>query len=1066
MLTAPWAIVVDGFGELSEWVLGAHVAGKLLDTNEATMEHNVIEGNKRTVVLSRPVKGKHFTFPTVPTEIDWMDAVGFTKQYAMHKHRAAGKLRFAMRPPAPTMAPTTPSPTPAATPQMCVFNLDGVASDEGVELAALEGQSLSNCKEGCLADARCKSFAWSSQSRRCYLKEKRIIKGVPNRVNPTGFKTYFFAQCGEQVCFMSLGSVAVDEGQGVADYSGQSLDDCIQLCSTNDACNSFAFSSKYESCHLKDRVIDPSAATKTVEHFATYSPQKVLGECPTLTGSGEGGRSFRHEVDFSSLRPAYDFIVIGGGAAGCAAAWSLAHMNPSKAVLLIEAGPREPLDFNEGFAQASKNHDLYNHNGWRYSSLLGGGTVRNGRSFRGIPRWYTQEFMDFGSADEELSFEESALWAADYFGAPKRWPGMQRDVLKKTMSKVPEIRVPSDAPDAFMDAAGYSALSFRNVHDLVSASDAPGYAYYTLYAKIEDGRRTSGQRLVEEYHGKNLDILVDTMVDSLLWGDGGRTIGLKTSRGDIPVGGEVIVAANVYETPSLLHRSGLGPKAVLRELNVNPAAIHSPIHEKVGEGYWNNIYVSRYFDAIFSFNLRFGQDFSSGDRLHTFARRKMFGIEARIRGDHDVPGGWLDLECSSDMPRGSVAASGEDMKPNGKWPYEADLDGFITVVADCIQAYFLDSYWPMFKAFKGDDYGWAVDTFLKKKHSGLRSMIKAAGPPSAENSGPRWVDYEELREEMTWRWGDSARGDVDSIHYGGSCHECVDKRTFLLHGSTNVRIADLAVFSQPLPGNTMAAAYTIGNYVAKLLSERRPIQLQSKESFQNLLEYRKTDLTYYRFADDIDNHGYKPLYKMDGSNLLDGWFYDMIQDHEFYHNHIEQGVCGITFANRFNQFLISEGAYYNFALKFCVKIAAGLNSGVQIRSYVEPGRSTGAQLFGPQLEIDDDDVGLFYHEGVRVVSGADAEMVKAWKREEWNAYEAVMYDNRYYWRVNGKEKELTWDFDNKDYLQIHNRIGLQVHWPMDQNDVGGESCWKHILVKELKSSSEADGEISRLRASR
>jgi len=166
-----------------------------------------------------------------------------------------------------------------------------------------------------------------------------------------------------------------------------------------------------------------------------------------------------------------------------------------------------------------------------------------------------------------------------------------------------------------------------------------------------------------------------------------------------------------------------------------------------------------------------------------------------------------------------------------------------------------------------------------------------------------------------------------------------------------------------------------------------------------------------------------------------------------------------------NQFLISKGAYYNFAMKFYVKIAAGLNSGVQVRSYVEPGRSTGAQLFGPQLEIDDDDVGLFYHEGDRIISGADPEMVKEWNIEGWNAYEAVIYGNRYYWRVNGKEKELTWDFDSKDWLSIHNRIGLQVHWPMQDSDIGGQACWKHILVKQLNSATEANREISRLRTS-
>jgi len=407
------------------------------------------------------------------------------------------------------------------------------------------------------------------------------------------------------------------------------------------------------------------------------------------------------------------------------------------------------------------------------------------------------------------------------------------------------------------------------------------------------------------------------------------------------------------------------------------------------------------------------------------------------------------------MPRGKVEATATNMRPEGQWPHQADPDAFFTVVIDCAQAYFLDTWWPFYKAFKKNDFSAAVDDFITG-HSSLRSQMKSAGSPTATNFGPRWSKDEELRKTLKGQW--QGHHDWDSIHYGGSCSACVDKQTFLLHGSTNVRIADLSVFEQPLPGNTMAAAYTIGHYVAKFVVSSKTPTLVSKAAFKELYDYRRMDLTRYKFEDDI-KRGYVSLYKMDGSNLLQDWLYDMVQEHEFYHKQHDNAVCGITSENHFNQFLISKGSYHNFAVKFYTKVSKDVNSGFQVRSFINPDQSTGAQLFGPQLEVDDSDVGLFYHEGFgEIVSPGDADMYNAWNVEGWNVYEAVVYDNEYYWRVNGVGKSITFSQPDTNGYQIRDRIGLQVHSPILPTDVGGESCFKHILVKALSNRNEAEEE--------
>jgi hypothetical protein len=390
------------------------------------------------------------------------------------------------------------------SPPTCLYHLGGVAVDEGEELADFPETSLDKCRAHCERNSACRSFAWSAQFDACHLKNKMVMKGSTPVHHVLDYKTYYVAECGNQTCFVGLGGVAQDEGESLEDSSG-SLEQCKERCSADIRCQSFAYSQHHSTCHTKTRVVTPGTPTVSNGDYQTYYRHTTQGECPDDEDPISGG-AFKHQVTFGSLRSSYDYVVVGGGAAGCAAAWTLAHENPSKNVLLIEAGPREPLDFNEGFAEASKDHDIWTTkpNGWRISSLLGGGTVRNGRSFRGVPRWY---ILDHMSHVDSLAFEESALWAADTFAAPKRWPEMQSSVLIETMKSVPEINVPSENPDDFEELGGYAARHFRGMNGLVSSTDVPGYAYYTAYATVEDGKRTSGQRVIEEYHGKILMFL-------------------------------------------------------------------------------------------------------------------------------------------------------------------------------------------------------------------------------------------------------------------------------------------------------------------------------------------------------------------------------------------------------------------------------------------------------------------------------------------------------------------------------------------------------------------------------
>jgi len=93
MSDKPWAIIVDGFGNVTERKLGYHNRGEQLPPT-VTVVSNVVQDNKRTVVLTRAMKGNssaYFTF-TASGNIDIINAYGSTKQLLFHANKSPAKI--------------------------------------------------------------------------------------------------------------------------------------------------------------------------------------------------------------------------------------------------------------------------------------------------------------------------------------------------------------------------------------------------------------------------------------------------------------------------------------------------------------------------------------------------------------------------------------------------------------------------------------------------------------------------------------------------------------------------------------------------------------------------------------------------------------------------------------------------------------------------------------------------------------------------------------------------------------------------------------------------------------
>ena len=94
MSDLPYAIIVDGEGQVTERKLANHGPGTELSPSVRIVSSSVTDG-LRTLVLSRPVTAAtadHFSLPVVPGDLELISAVGNTVSLAYHASRTGGKV--------------------------------------------------------------------------------------------------------------------------------------------------------------------------------------------------------------------------------------------------------------------------------------------------------------------------------------------------------------------------------------------------------------------------------------------------------------------------------------------------------------------------------------------------------------------------------------------------------------------------------------------------------------------------------------------------------------------------------------------------------------------------------------------------------------------------------------------------------------------------------------------------------------------------------------------------------------------------------------------------------------
>ncbi|HZP94447.1 MAG TPA: GMC family oxidoreductase N-terminal domain-containing protein [Burkholderiales bacterium] len=277
----------------------------------------------------------------------------------------------------------------------------------------------------------------------------------------------------------------------------------------------------------------------------------------------------------------YDYVIAGGGSAGCVLANRLSA-DPSITVLLLEAGGSDRHPFFHmpaGFARMTKGIGSW---GWStvpqkhlknrclrftQAKVIGGGSSINAQIYtRGVPADYDEWVRDAGAVGwsyrDVLPFfkraENNQRYANEYhgYGGPL---GVSNPVS------------PLPICEAFFQAGQELGIPFNPDFN---GERQEGFGYYQLTQLDARRSSTSVAYLNPVRHRRNLTVRLQANVLRVAV-EGGRATGVEVASAGsrtprfVRARREVIVTSGAMGSPKLLMQSGIGPADHLRSVGVN-----------------------------------------------------------------------------------------------------------------------------------------------------------------------------------------------------------------------------------------------------------------------------------------------------------------------------------------------------------------------------------------------------------------------------------------------------------------------------------------------------------------
>ncbi len=532
----------------------------------------------------------------------------------------------------------------------------------------------------------------------------------------------------------------------------------------------------------------------------------------------------------------FDYVIVGGGTAGCVVASRLA-MASDASVLLLEAGGsdlRPMIQIPIGYARLLFDKDvnwLYEtepdaglagrRSFWPRGKVLGGsGSINAMVYMRGLPNdfddWRAMGNIGWGY-DDVLPFFKLV---EDHDDGDPRYHGRGGPIHVTDVS--PDVHPLCDRYIESCESLGFPATPDFN------GERGEGVGIYQINTRSGFRSCSANEHLRSARRRRNLEVRTKSLATRLAF-EGKRASGVRYLRGGVEhavtARRQVILCGGAINTPQLLQLSGVGDGARLQAMGI------APLHDSpaVGRNLQDHLAVSYFYgSSVPTLNDQLGPFLGKvkAAMRYAFTRRGPLSMSVNqgggfVRSDPSQPVPNLQLYFN---PVSYTRTPLTDRKLLSPDPFSAFLISFNACRPTSRGELHIASTDPTVAPSIRPNY-LSTQRDLDEARAGCRLLRRiAATRPLADvitgelYPGPKAVSDDDLLEDFRQR-ADTVYHPTCTARMGTDPADSVVDMRLRAHGLENLRIIDASVFPTVTSGNTNAPTVMVAEKGAAMLLE-------------------------------------------------------------------------------------------------------------------------------------------------------------------------------------------------------------------------------------------------------